>query len=155
MSLLPLALIAAFRAAEKAEHLGTVLSEDGFDADAMRVLSATQQVEPSWVAPRRPCPDDGRPTAAAWAWLMSGWDPDFVELAQASGVSVPIARKKWSMLASSRLIYPDGSMTKWALAALKRHVITRLGATSKRKGKPGKQGPDGGDKPDGGGDDAN
>ena len=189
MSVLPVALIAAFRAAEQAEHLGTMMVEDGWDADAMRVLSATQHIDQRWIPPRQAYPaaaseplaaelvaaeialalaraprdiaaatqrrDAARaalagavqgappPSAAAWSWLMSGWEPDLVQLATTAGVSVPTARKKWLMLANSRLIYPDGSMTKWALAALKKHVAKRLGATGKRKDKPG------------GGDDAN
>lgn len=142
---LPTALLAAFRAAEQPEHLGALMTADGWDAEVMRVLAATQHVDAGWTTPKKPCPDDGNPTAAAWSWLMSGWEPDFVALAQAAGVTVPIARRKWAMLAHGRLIYPDNSMTKWARAALKKHVAQRLGATKgKRK-----------DKEPGGSDDAN
>lgn len=128
----PSDLIRAFEAAAKAEDLGAVMVEDGWNAEAMRVLAATQHVEHRWIEPKRPCPDGGRATPAAWAWLISGLEIDFVELAAAADVTVPIARRKWMQLASARLVMPDGSMTKWARAALKKHVAQRLGSTGRK-----------------------
>jgi hypothetical protein len=132
----PAQLLAAFHAAAQASHVGVVLVEDGFDADAMRVLAAFQNATQRWSAPARPCPDGGLPTAAAWAWLMSGWQIDELALADAAGLSVATTRAKLAMLTGARLIFPDGSMNKWALAALNAHVAARIGPSSgKRKKK--------------------
>lgn len=106
---------------------------DGFDAETMRVLAAWQHQRQHWTSPSRPCPDDGRPTADAWSWLVSGWDIDVTGVAAAAGVSRMIAREKLDVLIGNHLIYPDGGMARAALSALKTHVAQRIGAGKKKK----------------------
>ncbi len=76
---------------------------------------------------------NGMPTARTWAWLCSGYRTSFEAIAAGAGVSTEVARDRVAMLLHNRLVYPDGSMSKWLLAALKTHVAKRLGGSSRRK----------------------
>ncbi len=128
----PQQLIEAFRAVELAEHTAALMIEEGFDAEAMRVLAAFQHAEQLWSQPKKPCPTV-MPTPGAWAWLVSGWTVDFFELSRAAGVSEATARGKLDMLRGNHLIYPDGTMSKWATAALRSHVANRISGGGKKK----------------------
>ncbi len=134
----PLALLAAFRAAdEKAiEIIGVLLDGDGFDATTLRVMSAWQNSEHQWNAPKKPCPDNGRPTAAAWRWLCSGWTLDVVAIANGANVSTDTARERLTILQHARLIYPDGEVNKFAKQALGATIAQRI---SKAQGKDKKK----------------
>lgn len=130
----PDGLLAAFRASENVSDLGAITDDEGFDAETIRVLGSWRHIDNSWFAPKRPCPTPGMPTAAAWEWLVSGWDIDYRAVARGADVSESTARKKMGVLIANRLVYPDGSMAKAALAALTSHVAKRLrGGSGKRK----------------------
>ncbi len=136
MSKPPVELLAAFQASEEVQSIAVLMVEEGFDADVMRVLAAWQQSHHEWTQPKRACPDHGRPTARAYAWLVSGWEIDSEAIARAADVSPSVARAKIDVLIGSRLIYPDGTMAKAAQAALRSHVSARLQAGGGRKRKP-------------------
>jgi len=129
----PANLIAAFRASESPEQIAALLHEDGFDEQTIRVLGAFQQSDHEWSEPPRPCPDDGRPTARAWAWLVSGMKLDYVALADAAGLTPRTAQQKIGVLLGNRLIYPSGEVNKWAFAALQKTISKRLGGGGKKK----------------------
>lgn len=120
-------LIAAFQAGEQNE-VATVLldEEDGFDVSALRVLAAWTTMDHRWTEPDRPCPDGGRPTARAYAWLMSGLSVDYTAIADAAGTSRATARAKMSVLLGSRLVYPDGQIAKVAKACLQASLAKRI-----------------------------
>jgi hypothetical protein len=51
---------------------------------------------------------------------------DYVEIADAADLSSAIAQRKLALLLRNRLIYPDGSVAKAALAALQAAVRARV-----------------------------
>lgn len=126
MAVPPLLLIEAFRKLETNETLAVIAGENGFDVVAMRVLAAWRNTDHVWMPPKKPCPDDAHPTAAAWRWLVRGWQIDITAVARGAGVSRNIAHDKIDQLVDARLIYPDGTMAKAAENALKLHVADRL-----------------------------
>lgn len=123
---LPTALIEAFRAVESVESMAVLLHEDGFDQAALRALSAWQHSDHSWTTPERPCPNDGKPTAAAWRWLVSTWEIDIDAIADAANVSRSTARSLIQLLIGNRLIYPDGTIAKAASSALRTVIGEQL-----------------------------
>jgi len=131
----PAALIDAFRAldANNTESLAPLLVEDGFDAEAIRVLAAWPHTECPWTAPARACPDEGRPTQAAWRWLMSGLDVDVTAIADLANVSCDIAKDKLRILISSRLVYPGGDISAAGHTALRAAVAERVRAGRDKK----------------------
>lgn len=137
----PRDLILAFRAAEQPQHLAPLMVDDeergrrgGFDAIAMRIVGSWEHAQHRWRAPRTPCPDDGKPTPRAWSWLWSGHHVDIDEIARGADVALEIAREKINVLRHNRLIYPDGSLSQWLLAAVRTHVSKRLGVNERRGG---------------------
>lgn len=134
----PEGLIAEFHALESAMALGVILDDDGFDAESIRVVSAWQNTAHRWRAPATPCPDE-LATVRAWTWLVSGWDIDFSAIAEGAGIPEHIARDKVARLVTSRLIYPDGSMSKWLATTINKLVKDRLVGDGKGKRPKGKR----------------
>lgn len=130
----PAALLDAFRKLEQPGQLGALLVEDGWDAEAMRVLSAWMTADVSWMQPKTPQPDAPRATARAWAWLRSGWDYDVNAIADTAGVARSTARTKLDMLIGGRLVYPDGTMHANLKTALNSHIASRLRGKKKKDG---------------------
>lgn len=134
----PRTLLDAFRAME-AENLGVVavlLVDEGWNAESMRVLASWPRADLSWSKPPGKIPDDGKPTAKAWAWICAGLTVDFDRLAAAADVVPRVAREKVKMLLGAGLVYPDGSLSKPARAALNECVKAKLmpdAAKPKRK----------------------
>jgi hypothetical protein len=120
-------LIAAFQAAEQNEAAAVLLDDkDGFDAPALRVLAAWGTRSHRWTSPPRRCPDNGRATPAAYAWLVSGLEVDYHAVAEAAGVSLAVARAKVRVLLGNRLVYPDGSLARIARATLQASIAKRI-----------------------------
>ena len=134
----PPLLLAAFRevADKEVESIACLLIEEAFDAETMRVLAAWGQTEVGWRAPKDPCPDDGKPTPAAWRWLTSGLEVDYDALAEASGTTRRVARAKAAMLLGNHLVFPDGSVSTPARGALQSHARRALGIKAKEKKPP-------------------
>lgn len=117
-------VVAVFRAREGSEDAIVVIG----DEPAMRVLAAWRNVDQSWTKP------DGAPPEAIegklgrlWGWIVSGWDLDARRIARLAGMPTARVHEKLEILVGNRLIYPDGSMSKAARAAL-------LGFTAKQLG---------------------
>ncbi len=90
------------------------------DSSARRVLVAwvTYAQIPAWVAPDDVPPDDER---KRWHWL---WTPvlnalNYEDLGEASGMTAMALKRKLAMLVNARLIYPDGTISKHAEAAIR------------------------------------
>lgn len=138
-------LVNAFKAAEPnlakgggAEQLAVLISDDpdeGLDAEAIRVLGAWINGDHKWTKPKSPCPDGGRPTKAAYDWMVRGMNLDYVAIADAAGVTRSVARAKMAKLLGARLIYGDGTIAKAAKAAMEASIARRVRA------KPQKQQP--------------
>lgn len=122
----PAILIDAFKATDEIHAIAVLMVNDGFDAEAMRVLAAIPNAAQTWNAPSRELPDDGRPTTAAWQWLLDGWVIDIEDLARSADVTRQTARQKLAVIQKARLAYPDGTMSKGAQGALRAHVAARL-----------------------------
>ena len=131
----PSSLIEAFRSLEAAEQIGVLVAEDGFDPETVRVIAAFLNIDHTWRMPSRRCPDRGRPTAAAYSWLMSGYVIDHIAIADAAGVSRQSVVERMAMLIGNRLIYPDGTINIWARKALQTEVAKRGRTQSKGKSK--------------------
>lgn len=124
----------AFRSSEPGpESLAALLAEDGFDLESVRVLGAWMRAEHGWVKPRKPCPDDGRPTARAYRWLCSGMVYDETLLAMAAGLSLGRTREKLAVLFGSQLLYPFGQITNSALLAIRGTIAERARKGKKRE----------------------
>jgi hypothetical protein len=119
-------LILAFQAAERKESVAALLDAESFDLDAIRVLSAWAHSDHKWTMPARKCPDDGKPTMRAWAWMVGGMNLDYIAIADAAGVSHATARSKLAVLLGHQLIYPDGQMAQVARAALQATITRRV-----------------------------
>ncbi len=128
----PAMLLSAFRAAEAVGDIGVLLVDDGFDATTMRVLSAWERTEQKWSQPKKPCPDGGRPTIAAWRWLCSTWTVDYAAVADGASVSRDVARERVMVLMHARLIYPDGDVSKAARQAMTATIRGRLKSEQQR-----------------------
>ncbi len=133
----PADLLAAFRAVESVEHIGVLLADDGFDATLIKVLSAWEHAEHWWTTPAEPCPDDGRPTAAAWRWIVSGWVIDVA----GTGLSRDVVREQMAILQHARLVYPDGNIAAAARKAVTATIRERLKRGVQKKGKDEKKDP--------------
>ena len=135
MARLPLELLAAFRSAETVADIGVLLAEDGFDAITMRVFAAWANSENRWKQPKKPRPDDGRPTATAWRWICDHWTIDIAAIAAGAGVSPDVARERIAILKHARLIFPDGEPSKFAKQALTTTIAQRLRAGAGKRSK--------------------
>ncbi len=135
-------LLAAFKALEQPTDIAVLLIDDGFDAVLVRVLGAFEKANNRWDAPKRLCPDAGRPTPAAWDWLVSGWLFDYESISRGADISRDQTRERIAVLVQSRLIYPDGSISSHARKAITATVRQRLQAGSERGGRKGKKNDD-------------
>ncbi len=135
----PQGLIEAFRAAEQPTDIGVLMSEDGFDAMLMKVISSWEKTSQRWKKPKKPCPDEARPTTDAWLWLVSGWTIDYAGIAAGAGVSRDVARLRVATLLHARLIYPDGSIAKAARNAMTAALRARLMAAGAKPKKDEKK----------------
>ncbi len=139
----PLDLLNAFKEIETPNQMAILMAEDDFDAELMRVLAVWPQLVLEWSTPAKPCPDAGKPTPRAWAWLTSGLELDYVAIAESAGIARNVARAKVDMLIAAHLVYPDGSVNQWASGALQEALKARLGMRDKKKA-PKKSADDGG-----------
>jgi hypothetical protein len=104
------------------------------DPDAARILAVWKTLPPPrWKRPRGKEPPGFR---ERWLWLWEGLQPTdeyLDEIAVAAGVSPQVVQPKLTMLISGRLIYPDGTISKQAEAALKAHIASHLRPTPRRR----------------------
>ncbi len=128
----PHALIERFKKAEVIDQIAVMMVADGFDSETLRVLSAWKRSDHQWLEPKRPCPE---PMLEAWKWLVEGWSIDVDTIAETANVSISIARSRVNVLLGNRLIYPDGTMVTFAVAALHAHLKKQLGMKDKKKDK--------------------
>ncbi len=127
------ALVERFRLRETLEALAVLVIDDGFDLEAIRLLSAWQKAEHGWVQPSKPIPDDGRPTPRAYAWLVAGMDFEVEHLADAAGLSISTTRSKLAQLLAANLLLPDGEISKPARAAIQATIADRIRSKKKAK----------------------
>lgn len=125
-------LIAAFVEVEKLEDAAVLTSDEGFDADTMRVLAAWEKTRHTWTRPRKRCPGS-EANVDTWEWLTSGWEPDITAIADAASVSYAMARTAIAVLVGNRLIYPDGTMNEFARNSLRAHMAKRIAGKGRRK----------------------
>lgn len=127
-------LIDAFKATEGTAgitQLAVLISDDvdeGLDVEAIRVLGAWYHGDHRWKDPKTKCPDGGRPTPKAYAWMVSGMLIDYEEIADRANVTRSVARSKLAVILGARLIYADGSLTKAAKAAMEATIARRVRA---------------------------
>ncbi len=119
-----------FRATESMSSAMLVID----DTDAKKLLAAWTTFPPvPWAQPQSEVPTDAR---HRWDWIWSGVPVELDELARAAGVSVHVAPAKWRVLVAGRLVYPDGTISSAADAALRAHVAAHVG---RRPGRPRKE----------------
>lgn len=101
------------------------------DVQAKKLLAAfSLSPLPPWHCPRGDSPvDDDR---ELWEWLWRGFaggpdSPHFLaDVAAAAGLSIQTAQSKWAMLRTSRLVYPDGTLSEMAQQVLGAFVASNL-----------------------------
>jgi hypothetical protein len=103
------------------------------DLEAMRVTALWPICPKQWVRPRRAKPVD---VNEAWAWLWEGCV--FDEIAYAEMVDLPLRRlnAKITMLASARILFPDGTLPSGARLLLQgriRQEVRRFSKPDKEK----------------------
>lgn len=122
-------LLNTFKAVEEDTDSITVLGDD----EAMRVLAAWKRTDQKWSRPKTKMPTmQAGNHAAVWAWICEGWIFDNDGIARGADLSLRVVHVKIRMLILARLIYPDGSVSKAARAALQVHVAQKLGIKPKR-----------------------
>lgn len=125
--------LAVFRAMETNEDAIPILGNE----DAMRVLSSWTKTDQVWSKPRRKLPELTHANhSRVWQWIVSGWTIDVNEVARGANVSPRVAAQQLEVLTTNRLIYPDGSMSKGARAALNIYVAQKLGIKQKPRQQP-------------------
>lgn len=129
----PSDLLSAFKKLETPNQMAILMVDDDFDAELMRVLAVWPNLVLEWSMPEKVCPDSGKPTPRAWAWLISGLELDYVAIADAAGLSRTSARIKVDMLIGAQLVYPDGEINQWASGAMQEALKARLGMRDKKK----------------------
>lgn len=126
-------VLAVFRALEANEDAIPILGNE----DAMRVLAAWTKSDQHWRKPRRAMPElTATNHGLVWAWITSGWSFEYDPLARAANVSARIAAQQLDVLMANRLIYPDGSMSKGARAAMNLYIAAKLGIKQKSRRSP-------------------
>lgn len=120
-------VLAPFRAAERPAD--AVLLID--DAAAIRLAAAWRYLAPDWTAPTNDPPADLR---ARWAWLWTtAPQPDFLALSTVARVPTATVRNVFESLRRARLIYPDGSANRYALATAETAVALFADPDGKRR----------------------
>lgn len=123
-------LLRMFRALEANEDAIPVLG----DEDAMKILSVWSKTDQRWTSPKKKPPAfTPNRHAELWQWICSGWHVDESSIVVGSGLSAAVVHTKIRMLMTSRLIYPDGEMSKAARTALQVFIANKLGIKAKRK----------------------
>ncbi len=126
-------VLAVFRALEANEDAIPILGND----DAMKVLAAWMKTDQAWQKPRRKQPViTATNHNLAWQWVVSGWTLDVDGVARGANVSPRVAAYQLEVLVSNRLIYPDGSISKGARAAMSIHVAQKLGIKQQKPRQP-------------------
>lgn len=120
----PHAVIERFKKAESIDQIAVLMVAEGFEPEVLRVLSAWKRSEHQWVEPKRPCPES---MLEAWRWLVEGWTVDVDAIAETANVSIAVARSRINVLQGNRLIYPDGTMVTFVVAALHSAMKKQLG----------------------------
>lgn len=125
--------LAVFRGLESVEDAIIILD----DEDALRVMVAWKKLDHSWTrpGPRMPQPIAGK-LGRLWTWVVQGWDIDVDKVSKLVGLPWTTTHDKIEMLVGNRLIYPDGSTSKYAQTALMRYTSEKLGMGKKKEPKP-------------------
>lgn len=112
--------------------------------EARKLLAAFKLFPlPLWRRPRTKMPEDGR---ERWLWLWSGYEggpmqPRFLDgLANVAGISAESAYRVWPSLMTSRVLYPDGTLSDDGMILLQAHVMRSLPAPPKNPQKRGSNG---------------
>ena len=123
-----------FKAADAVESVELIMS----DVNAKRILAAWPFMGEMLAEDgRHHDTDDGR-WRKIWKILPDADDVLIGNLSRSSGVAPEDCRKKLQMLYSTRMIYPDGTISRYAGMALRRGVMQRLGIKDQKKVEPKK-----------------
>jgi hypothetical protein len=93
------------------------------DRDARVVAAAWGRIPVTWVPPAT---GPERPPRDQWVTFWQSCRFSMSDLARASGLSERITTDKFEMLRSLWLIYPDGTLSRWAEALIKSHVVAHI-----------------------------
>lgn len=109
-------LIESFREVEDPAQAAPVVG----DVDATKLLAAwAYYPPPDWEPVGKP---PASPPSARWAWLWQSCAIDTDDLAEAAGISTHVVEAKLRVLLNSRLIYPDGTISKPARGLLHAYI---------------------------------
>lgn len=93
------------------------------DLEAMRVVAVWPNVPMTWKKAKGAQPEERN---ELWAWLWEGCDVYEPQVAEMAGVGERAVAAKITMLASARLIFPDGTVSNLARGLIQRRVSREL-----------------------------
>ena len=120
-------LLAPYRADASLERFVCLID----DLEAMRVAAVWPHLPKSWARPRAPMPEDEN---ERWIWIWDGCVFDEWQLAEM--VELPLRRltAKVTLLASARILLPDGTVPSGARGILHAAVGGRIKVDAKKRG---------------------
>ena len=120
-------LLRSYRAKESEQDLAAIVD----DPIVVRFLATWVRTPVEWRTPKRK-----RPATAdeLWWWLWSGVRWDLEQVARAARISQSAAQSFGIACATARIIYPDGTCSKHALALLDSYTAHRF--PGRRAGRP-------------------
>ncbi len=100
------------------------------DSELMKIVVAwtTLDVRPSWKLTSPP-DELGR---KGWDWLWSNSDYSVEDLAEKSGLTVPLVERKLRPLIGNRVLYPDGTVNSFVQRYLRERVLKLFDAKSRK-----------------------
>lgn len=120
-------LLAPYREDESLERFVCLID----DLDAMRVCALWPNVSKAWSRPRRPMPSDPN---ERWAWLWEGVQFDDESFAEMVDLRLSRLWAKITMLASARILFPDGTVPRGARGVLHGVVGGRIKTSGRKRG---------------------
>lgn len=129
--------------AYKADKRATGVALIADRKEALRLLAAFSLYPlPPWRRPRLAMPDDPR---ERWLWLWAGYDggpmkPKFLDgMAGVAGINAETAYRVWPAIMTSRVLFPDGTISDEGTNLLQAHVTRSLNKQAARPvGRPRK-----------------
>jgi hypothetical protein len=119
--------LAAFKASEEEYvHRGVVVAGD---RDAQIVLSTWTTLPLERVKPKGTPPSDER---ELWDWLWTSVRINWSLFSDRTGMNTARLQKMFEPLKANRLVYPDGTVPKYALGILESEVLKALKGSQKK-----------------------
>ena len=123
-------LLRQFKDADKENPncIGNVADDDA----AIKLVNTWSVFPTDWVAARcrGEAPADPK---QLWEWLWRGVRADVGLLALRSGLDPRVAASKYHVVRQHRIIFPDGTISKWAVQLQRSRIVTTIKAQQEKE----------------------